>query len=557
MTARIPHFPRGFVSSTAILLAGAALFLSASTAPLPATPIAGNLVDVSLSPYGGPVNSLQFKPFAVAIANGSNTIWPATVYMPSTNGVFGGNLAGGGWYYASPVLASIFGPSPRPIPIFVPQDTNVWSFNACANLANFLAANGLTNPVVGLAPGTNVTFTVSNGVTYVHAGGSGTATNLDGNATNQVNAQALIVAESVVATNTPANVLTNGQSGVSFPNILLPSGGYIGGDLFMTDGIIRDSLYGHPDNNHGSLMYRNSSDTWVYSTDGGSLTNLQGSNVVGAVPVAMYATTAGGRCRNAVSAGQANVGLNATFYVTNTAVGQNYSSDDPMLFALMDSYYGNYPLAGWSLLAEPPGFATCYNMYLGYVGSYPYASGTIGENGLQGYIFNQHVIGISGDNRMAVSIGNLYGSGGVDGGQVELLARRNASASYLGGWLYADGIKYDGYSRVQIGNNPQSEHTLWYPGHAYLDLRTGGENTVPAFLFRDEAMVDTPVPGALERGLDGDLYFTRGNGDRVNIATNAQTLIPGLTTNMQFTFGTTRTNTLWFTNGLLMRVSQP
>jgi hypothetical protein len=33
--------------------------------------------------------------------------------------------------------------------------------------------------------------------------------------------------------------------------------------------------------------------------------------------------------------------------------------------------------------------------------------------------------------------------------------------------------------------------------------------------------------------------------------------LPGVTTNLQFTFGTTRTNTLYFTNGILMRVSQP
>lgn len=32
---------------------------------------------------------------------------------------------------------------------------------------------------------------------------------------------------------------------------------------------------------------------------------------------------------------------------------------------------------------------------------------------------------------------------------------------------------------------------------------------------------------------------------------------PGITTNLQFTFGTTRTNTMYFTNGILMRVSQP
>lgn len=37
----------------------------------------------------------------------------------------------------------------------------------------------------------------------------------------------------------------------------------------------------------------------------------------------------------------------------------------------------------------------------------------------------------------------------------------------------------------------------------------------------------------------------------------ASSIIGGLTTNLQFTFGTTRTNTLYFTNGVLMNVSQP
>ena len=148
------------------------LLAACSISVLRATPLVGSLQDVTQSAYGGPLNSLQFKPFAVATASGTNTIWPAAGYAAITNGVFGINL-NCGWYNVSPVSVSIFGPAAKSIPIFVPNDTNVWQFNQCANLADFMAVNGLTNPVVGLAPGTNVTFTMSNGVTYVNAGGGG------------------------------------------------------------------------------------------------------------------------------------------------------------------------------------------------------------------------------------------------------------------------------------------------------------------------------------------------------------------------------------------------
>jgi hypothetical protein len=47
-----------------------------------------------------------------------------------------------------------------------------------------------------------------------------------------------------------------------------------------------------------------------------------------------------------------------------------------------------------------------------------------------------------------------------------------------------------------------------------------------------------------------------GNGTAI---TNLQAtnVIGGVTTNLQFTFNTSRTNTLYFTNGVLLRVTQP
>ncbi len=46
-------------------------------------------------------------------------------------------------------------------------------------------------------------------------------------------------------------------------------------------------------------------------------------------------------------------------------------------------------------------------------------------------------------------------------------------------------------------------------------------------------------------------------GNLVVSGTVSGQMAGGITTNLQFTFGTTRTNTLYFTNGILLRVSQP
>lgn len=134
-------FPRTFIKFVSALATLVIIALCASAA---ATPIVGSLQDITQSPYGGPLNSIAFKPFAVAQQNGTNTIWPIPSYAPITNGVFAVNL-NEGFYYASPVSVSIFGPPVRPIAIFVPNNTNVWQFNQCQNLGNFLSTLGQTN----------------------------------------------------------------------------------------------------------------------------------------------------------------------------------------------------------------------------------------------------------------------------------------------------------------------------------------------------------------------------------------------------------------------------
>jgi hypothetical protein len=157
MTASIPRLFQIFLGALAILLAGAAI--------APATPVVGFSTDVTQAPFVGRINTIQFKPLAVSIGNGTNTIFPcSTGYATITNGLFGINL-NPGWYYASPVLLSTFGPVIHPIAIYVPNDTNIWQFNACANLANYAIQTGQTNIViivtatnVSNASGTNVSF---------------------------------------------------------------------------------------------------------------------------------------------------------------------------------------------------------------------------------------------------------------------------------------------------------------------------------------------------------------------------------------------------------------
>ncbi len=59
-------------------------------------------------------------------------------------------------------------------------------------------------------------------------------------------------------------------------------------------------------------------------------------------------------------------------------------------------------------------------------------------------------------------------------------------------------------------------------------------------------------------GFAGDGGLLTGlSASQLNSGTVSVARLPGISTNLQFTFGTTRTNTLYFTNGILMRVSQP
>jgi len=148
-----------FVSALAILLAGAA-HLSAAT-------VIGSIQDVSARPYGGLVNTLQFTPLSCPQRIGTNTVWPAVRTIRLTNGVFSVNLVGG-LYYCGLVEGPIM-QTPKTVKILVPpNDTNVWQFNDCANLATNVGTFLWTNqPPSGVATnvdnalGTNVNLSGS------------------------------------------------------------------------------------------------------------------------------------------------------------------------------------------------------------------------------------------------------------------------------------------------------------------------------------------------------------------------------------------------------------
>lgn len=167
-----------FVSALAILLAGAA-HLSAAT-------VIGSIQDVSALPYGGLVNTIQFTPLSCPQRIGTNTIWPQARTGRLTNGVFNVNLVGGLYY-----VGLVEGPmdlTPKTVKILVPpNNTNVWQFNDCANLATNLGTFVWTNPPpsgavtnIDNGGGTNVTLSGSFSGTFNITSGNGLTNNQSG-----------------------------------------------------------------------------------------------------------------------------------------------------------------------------------------------------------------------------------------------------------------------------------------------------------------------------------------------------------------------------------------
>ena len=142
MTASIPRLFQTFVAALAILLAGAVHSR--------AIVVIGNSFDMTGANYGGQLNQIQFVPLGTPQTIGTNVYWPKTAYAAVTNSFFTTPLIQG-FYNASPVNVSTFGPRPKSILIYASDSTsNVWRFTDCANIACLLQSYISTNGFGGV-----------------------------------------------------------------------------------------------------------------------------------------------------------------------------------------------------------------------------------------------------------------------------------------------------------------------------------------------------------------------------------------------------------------------
>jgi len=218
----------------------------------------------------------------------------------------------------------------------------------------------------------------------------------------------------------------------------------------------------------------------------------------------------------ALTNGSSAVGFTTSFFTTNTGpvdssgtagaisgVWDAHTSTDPIYWI---SQWGN-PAECWS--ADPHQFTDFiepgFNVNVA-------AGGPIGNGGLPTYLWNVFTLSMPGDGRSCVAVNTVFGTNEEYGSITEFLPRKSIHASISSG-IFAHPLRLDGYGRVMVGNIPETYHTRYYPGNAYLDLWTGGNTDVPAFLFEQEGLVGSPIAGALERG-HGSLFFTDDNSTR-------------------------------------------
>lgn len=126
-------------------------------------------------------------------------------------------------------------------------------------------------------------------------------------------------------------------------------------------------------------------------------------------------------------------------------------------------------------------------------------------------------------------------------------------------------LSSDGFGNFVAGESVSSE-VFWDNVGSGMFVSTNiglvqvfnGMNAYPSF-YNSDVNLGTNyldlIVGHTGQGLTKVHLSTNGtlSGNWTFTVTNS----PGISTNLQFTFGSTRTNTLYFTNGILMRVSQP
>lgn len=308
-----------------------------------------------------------------------------------------------------------------------------------------------------------------------------------------------------------------------------------------------------------SLNFAGTISAGDFTGNGSGLTGLSASDLTGTIsPSALPG--------NILFNGSANVGFLSSFFVTNTG-GPEGDNDGLGIWGIKDAYYNAKEIYNVELYGGSDAWSADPQEYSDYTPSFneDVAAGSpVGAAGLSQYIYNTHILSLSGDNRSSVGVVTTFGTNAEYGNIIEFLPRKSEHANINSG-LFAHPLRLDGYGRVMVGNVPESEHTRFYVGNAYLDLWTGGNTDVPALLFEQDGLAAYPVTGALERN-NGLPYWTDGNQNRSQLLLsshagdgggltnlNANAIVNGLTTSIVVTTPT-GTATLFFTNGILRGV---
>jgi hypothetical protein len=158
----------------------------------------------------------------------------------------------------------------------------------------------------------------------------------------------------------------------------------------------------------------------------------------------------------------------------------------------------------------------------------------LGAYGINTYLMNWLMYGTTGwaDPRGLCIVGSIYGANGVDGAVMEFLPKKAAYSTIASG-VFAHPLRVDGFGTVQVGNLPETEHTEFYPGHAFLDVRSGGSTILPALLLRDDALCATNAYGAMEKS-GGNLWWTDNSLNRSAVVVGlTNSTVPSSTTTIK------------------------
>lgn len=245
----------------------------------------------------------------------------------------------------------------------------------------------------------------------------------------------------------------------------------------------------------------------AYIGNGSGLTGLPAGQLTGTIPAAALPDAV-------LTNGSANVGFCSLLFLTNLipAFGNNNLGNG--IFGVQDQYYGDNPVYTMTLFGGDTFWSSDAENYSDYLqpefDSTMAAGGPIGNMGLSQYIWNTHLLSLGGaDDRSCVGVVTTFGTNAEYGNVIEFLPRKSLHATINSG-LFAHPLRLDGYGRVMVGNIPESQHTRFYIGNAYLDLWTGGNSDVPAMLFESDAFASSAITGAFERNY-GLPYWTDAN----------------------------------------------